>query len=195
MPEDAGYSSEGLRAAKAVFEASEGASVLVIHNGRVLVSWGQTTRRFRCASIRKSYLSALYGIYVGKGKIDLNKTLADLNIDDIQGLTAEEKQAQVVHLLSARSGVYHPSAYSTRNMEKHLPGRGSHEPGTFWYYNNWDFNALATIFEQETGQGVFDAFKEHIAEPLQMEDFSLWKCWQQISDHGDRNWKIQTASR
>ena len=28
------------------------------------------------------------------------------------------------------------------------PARGSHAPGTFWYYNNWDFNALGTIFEQ-----------------------------------------------
>ncbi len=172
-PEEAGYSSEKLDIAKNLFEESDGAAALLIHDGKVLLSWGETTRRFRNASIRKSYLSALYGIYVDKGKIDLNKTLADLNIDDIQGLTGEEKQAKVIDLLTARSGVYHPSAYSTRSMEKTLPARGSHPAGTFWFYQNWDFNTLATIFKQETGQGVFKAFSEHLANPLQLEDFSM----------------------
>jgi len=32
--------------------------------------------------------------------------------------------------------------------------RGSHGPGTFWLYNNWDFNALGTIYEQETGEDL-----------------------------------------
>ena len=102
-----------------------------------------------------------------------NLTLAELQIDDIQGLTSEEKQAKVIDLLTARSGVYHPSAYSTRSMEKTLPARGSHPPGTFWFYQNWDFNTLATIFKQETGQGVFKAFAEHLANPLQLEDFGM----------------------
>ncbi len=172
-PEEAGYSSEKLDIAKNLFEESDGVAALLIHDGKVLLSWGETTRRFRNASIRKSYLSALYGIYVDKGKIDLNKSLADLNIDDIQGLTNEEKQAKVMDLLTARSGVYHPSAYSTRSMEKTLPARGSHPPGTFWFYQNWDFNTLATIFKQETGQGVFKAFAEHLANPLQLEDFRM----------------------
>ena len=102
-----------------------------------------------------------------------NLTLAELQIDDIQGLTSEEKQAKVIDLLTARSGVYHPSAYSTRSMEKTLPARGSHPAGTFWFYQNWDFNTLATIFKQETGQGVFKAFAEHLANPLQLEDFGM----------------------
>lgn len=51
--------------------------------------------------------------------------------------------------------------------------RYSHAPGTFWCYNNWDFNALGTIFEQLTGKTVHQAFDERIAKPLQFEDFSL----------------------
>ncbi|MCH7756416.1 amide hydrolase, partial [candidate division KSB1 bacterium] len=106
--------------------------MLVIYDGQVLVSWGDTARRFRCASVRKSFMNALYGIYVGKEKIDLTETLADLKIDDVQSLTAQEKQAKVVDLLTARSGIFHPAAYSPRNMAKNLPQRGSHAPGTFW---------------------------------------------------------------
>lgn len=51
------------------------------------------------------------------------------------------------------------------------PARGSHPPGAFWYYNNWDFNALGTIFERATGTGIFEQVKRRIADPLQMQDF------------------------
>ncbi|MCK4943006.1 MAG: tetratricopeptide repeat protein, partial [Candidatus Aminicenantes bacterium] len=37
--------------------------------------------------------------------------------------------------------------------------------------NNWDFNALGTIFEKETKTNLFQEFKSKIAEPLQMQDF------------------------
>ena len=53
------------------------------------------------------------------------------------------------------------------------PERGSHPPGSFFYYNNWDFNALGTIFEQETGRGIFEAFYQEIAQPLGMKDFRV----------------------
>jgi len=56
------------------------------------------------------------------------------------------------------------------------PARGSHPPGSFFYYNNWDFNAAGTIFEQETGTEIFAEFKNKIAEPIGMEDFSIDSC-------------------
>jgi len=37
-------------------------------------------------------------------------------------------------------------------------------------------NALGTIFEQETGAKIFDAFKKEIADPIGMEDFSVENC-------------------
>lgn len=171
--EEAGYSAARLDSARAYFEKSEAAGLFAVHRGRVLVAWGETSRRFICASVRKSFLSALIGIATAEGKLDLNKTLRDLQIDDISGLSETEKQATVKNLLTARSGVYHPAAYSPRNMIANLPVRDSHKPGEFWYYNNWDFNTLGAIFEQETGQGVFEAFDKRIATPLQMEDFQL----------------------
>ena len=172
-PEDAGFSTARLDSARTFFENSGAAGLFVVHRGRVLAAWGETNRRFICASVRKSFMNALIGVAVDLGQIDLNKTLADLKIDDIQALTETEKQATVKHLLAARSGVYHPAAYSPQSMEENLPVRGSHAPGEFWYYNNWDFNVLATILKQETGLETFDAFKEQIAIPLQMEDFRL----------------------
>jgi len=52
------------------------------------------------------------------------------------------------------------------------PQRGSHAPGTFWYYNNWDFNALGTIFDQLSGEeSIYAAFDKRIAQPIGMQDY------------------------
>jgi len=172
-PEEAGFSSEKLAQAKACYDSLNAAAYLVIYDGKVLESWGDVERRYMCHSVRKSLLSALYGIYVDEGVIDLDKTLAELNIDDKDTLTATEKEATIRDLLKARSGVYHPAAYETAGMKARRPQRGSHKHDEFWYYNNWDFNTLGFIFEQETGKDIFVAFKERIADPLQMDDFRL----------------------
>jgi len=58
-------------------------------------------------------------------------------------------------------------------MTASKPPRNSHTPGTFWHYNNWDFNALGTIFEQETRTKIFEEFKKRIADPLEMQDFQV----------------------
>jgi CubicO group peptidase (beta-lactamase class C family) len=56
-------------------------------------------------------------------------------------------------------------------MKKNRPARGSHTPGTFWYYNNWDFNALGAILEKKTGLKIGEAFYRRIAKPIGMQDF------------------------
>jgi CubicO group peptidase (beta-lactamase class C family) len=94
-------------------------------------------------SIRKSLLSALIGIAVDEHKIDLNAAIGSLDIDDnAPSLSSTEKTATVADLLKARSGIYHPALYETPGMARLRPARGSHPPGTFWYYNNWDFLVL-----------------------------------------------------
>jgi CubicO group peptidase (beta-lactamase class C family) len=169
-PEDAGYSSRLLEEARDAFNQTGLSALLVIHDGAIVLAEGQVNRRFECRSIRKSFLSALYGIYVGKGILALNATLADLAIDDEPPLTPEEKQARVRHLLQARSGVYHQAAFE---VPKEKPPRNSSQPGARWYYNNWDFNTLLTIFERETGMRFFKEFQRQIARPLHMEEFRL----------------------
>jgi CubicO group peptidase (beta-lactamase class C family) len=176
-PEDVGWSSKKLEEAKAFAEKINSAAVMVLFDGKVFISWGNVGTKYHVHSIRKPFLSALYGIYWGRGKINLNATLEELNIDDIPpSLTKEEKMATVSDLLKSRSGVYHEAAAETRDMVGMRPLRGSHPPGTFFYYNNWDFNALGTIFEKMTGAKIFEAFKREIAEPIGMEDFSLDDC-------------------
>ena len=178
-PEKAGFSSSKLLDAKTYWDdlRPRVAATMIIYKGKVLVSWGDTQRPYMCHSIRKSYLSSLYGIHVKEGHIDLQKTMADLGIDDMPPLTEAEKQAKVIHLLKARSGIYHEAAYEAPSMKESRPPRGSHPPDTFWYYNNWDLNALGTIFEQETDTKIFEEYKARIADPIGMQDFKVEDCY------------------
>jgi len=47
----------------------------------------------------------------------------------------------------------------------------SYAPGAWFYYNNWDFNALGTIYTQLTGRTYFEALRDDLARPLQMQDY------------------------
>jgi CubicO group peptidase (beta-lactamase class C family) len=172
--ERAGWSSERLAVAHAYADADSihTSAVMIIQGGKVVDEWGDTDKKIDAYSVRKTLLSALYGIYVAEGVIDLNATLEQLGIDDSPApLTKEEKQARVVDLLRARSGVYHPVDFETESMMRDRPARGSHIPGTYWYYNNWDFNVLGTIFEKKTRMKIGDAFYRRIAKPIGMQDF------------------------
>lgn len=146
---------------------------VIVHEGSIVAAWGDIARKVNVASVRKSLLGALYGIPVADGRIRLTQTLAELGIDDTApALTLTESRASVRDLLMSRSGIYHQAAAETDAMRRKRPPRGSHSPGTFWYYNNWDFNALGTIYRQATGEDIFASFAQHIGSPIGMEDFS-----------------------
>ena len=170
-PEDAGYSSQALRRIREHYASCDLAALFIVHHGRVVMALGEFQRRFPCHSIRKSLMNAVMGIAVGQGRIDLDNTLAELGVDDVGGLTDTEKQATVRQLLQGRSGVYHAAVYETPSMTRGKPRRGAHPPGTFWYYNNWDFNILSTIVNQATGDDFLRLFRTRVAEPLGMEDY------------------------
>lgn len=172
-PEEMGWSSEGLKALVPDMKRLGTDALMIVTDGKIVYKWGNTTNIIRSHSVRKSLLSALYGIYVAEERIDTSKTLEQLHITERVPLTKEEQQATVLDLLKARSGVYIPAAAEVPSMRKRRPKRGSHEPDTFWYYNNWDFNVLGTIFRQETGEDIYEAFNRRIAGPIGMQDFIL----------------------
>ena len=169
--EQAGFDAAKLEAAKKTWEGLPSAAFLVVADGAVVAAWGDVDRRYMCHSVRKSFLSALYGIYWDRGEIALNKTMFDLGIDDYPDpLLETERHARILDLLKARSGIFHPAAYAGRTDSR---PRGSEGPGRYFAYNNWDFNTLATILEQETGAQVFEAFDEYFGQPLGMEDWRV----------------------
>ncbi len=169
-PEAAGYSRTGLDAVRDYVQTLPTTGLVVVAGGRVLLEHGDTAELSYLASVRKSVLAMLFGNYVASGKVRLDKTLAELGITDHGGLSPQELEATVADLLAARSGVYHPASNSGDNLAD-APPRGSQKHGQYFLYSNWDFNALGTIFEQETGRDIYDALETDLARPLGMQDF------------------------
>jgi CubicO group peptidase (beta-lactamase class C family) len=170
-PASVGYCADKLTLVTSRAKALSTTAMMAVVGGRSLYEYGDLTAVSYLASVRKSVLAMLIGRYVADGTIKLNKTLADLRIDDIGGLLPLERTATVGDLLGARSGVYHEASNAGDNLAD-APPRGSQKPGTYFLYSNWDFNALGTIFEQETGQGIYDALDTDIVRPIGMQDFN-----------------------
>lgn len=170
MPAQLGYDAEALTAVDELVEAGNTTCLIVTVGDDLLYLKGPSDRISYLASVRKSVLALLYGKYVEDGTVDLDATLEALAFDDIQGLLPIEKQATVKHLLTARSGIYHPASNEGDSRE-FAPERGSKEAGTYFLYNNWDFNAAGAVLEQVTGRNIYDIFEADLVEPLGFQDF------------------------
>jgi len=160
------------------FACKLGTTTLIIStNGEVLRSMGNVAVPHRLHSVRKALLSALIGQHIGTrhNQINLESTLAELGIDDKpHPLNERQKETKVLHLIKSVSGINHTAAAEGGLMQKDKDrrlGQVPNIPGTKWAYNNWDYNALTTIFIKKTGLSVFEAFKKGIADPLDMQDF------------------------
>ena len=170
-PKDAGWSARRLKKADAVARSLDSDSYVVVSGGKIVWEYGDTSLASNVHSVRKSIASMLFGIARDRKQMPLDRTLADLGIDDNQGLSPTEKTATIRNLISARSCIYHQAAYETKEQIGRRPERHSCRPGERWFYNNWDFNALGTIYQTVAGKTLFDAFESDIAGPLQLEHF------------------------
>ena len=178
-PAELGWTADELGELDTLANELNSTAMMVVQNGQVVFEHGETDRLIIIHSMRKSIMSALIGIAVDGGAVSLDASLADLGIDDLQGLTDQERSATVRDVIMARSGVYIPSAAETPQMREARPDRGEFAPGEHWYYNNWDFNVAGHIFERTTGRNYDSAFQRIFAEPLCMPDFDVFETHRQ----------------
>jgi CubicO group peptidase (beta-lactamase class C family) len=166
-----GWAPDGLQKLTTfIRDESNTTGLVVVDRGRVAYRYGDIEELSYVASVRKSILAMLYGYWVENGTIDLKRTLEDLQIDDIGGLLPLEKKATIEHVITARSGVYHPASYAGDDLAS-APARGSQQPGAYMLYSNWDFNVAGAIFEQLTRRDIYDELQAQLAIPLQFEDW------------------------
>lgn len=196
-PDNFGFSEEKLTQVKAEFESIGGDAFLVVKNGYVIASWGDIAKPIQNRSIRKSYLNALLGMEYDLGNLDLNATMEELGVDDIEGLTAAEKQATIHNLITSSSGVYHPGAYESKEQEGARPPRGSFKPGEFFYYNNWDFNAIGHIYRMISSNDLFVGIENSISNRIGMEDFQLEHTKYEFEESKSKfpAYRMQTSAR
>lgn len=185
-PEALGWSADALDGAIARARELGTDALLIIYDGVVIAELGDVSRRHNVRSIRKPLLGALLGIQTNAGRLSLDATLGALGIDDKEGLTPAEAAATVRDLLTSRSGVYLPAAWEHPSHALNRPERGAHVPGTHFYYDNWDFNALGTIYNRVSDGDLFEDFRERIARPLGMQDYRVEEgeyLLEEASDH------------
>lgn len=170
--QQAGYDSEKLNELELFLKKSGSSSMLLMHDGKIFFEWGDINQKHVIHSIRKAMLNSLIGIYHSKGKLPLDSTLKQLKINQLEPeLNTIESNATLRMLLESRSGIYLGATAESEWMKNKKPKRGAFNPGEHYYYNNWDFNAVGTIFEKQTGESIFQAFYENIAKPIGMKHF------------------------
>ena len=170
-PEDLGFDSGKLALAKAFTDSISTAAVMIVSGGVIVDEWGAVEEKYHVHSIRKSLISAMFGKYVQAGVIDLDKRLEEIGIDDDPPLTELQRTATVRDVMKNRTGIFREALLESDGMAALRPQDMTVRPGTFWYYNNWDFNAAGTIFVEKTGHCIFEALKQDIADPIGMEHF------------------------
>ena len=147
-------------------------SIIVLQDEKIIYEYGPTDKIMNVHSMRKSFMSLLYGIAIDKGLIDIDKTLIELGIDESTPLTDQEKSASIRDLLMYRSGIFLPGNGEHDDQITKRPKRESYKPGEYFFANNFDANVLGTIFVQETGYTVGAFMEEFLAKPLGMQDFT-----------------------
>lgn len=189
-----GWNAAALKDAKAIFDGQDSAALVVLHKGELVASWGSVTKRYTAQSVRKGLLNSLVGTLWDAGKLDLDATLEELGINDTDPvLTDGERQATLRQLMQSRSGIFHSALYEVGGWkrlradlakEEAAAGHDKYPPGTYWIYNNWDFNAVGTIVEKISGQDIGPFFESAIARPIGMQDFRPEDVEYTTRDHG-----------
>ena len=152
------------RALEAAFSAkkhqpSKTLGVVVVYQGRIIAEryapgWGMHTQ-YRSWSSAKSITSALVGIMVGQGKLDVKESAP---IPEWQGAGDPRGKITIENLLHMSSGLKSPGSGTTRaywggvNTAKLAVDRALEaEPGTRWKYSNYDTLLLVRSIKEVLG--------------------------------------------
>lgn len=81
---------------------------MVVQDGRVIASWGHLSRKVNVASVRKSLLSALYGVVVAEAG-SISTALLPSSVSTISKAASIIDKSEGGHL---RRSIYHPRSGS-----------------------------------------------------------------------------------
>ena len=131
-------------------------------------------------SITKSFTSALIGIAVGEGYLNISQKMLDFFPNrTIANLDARKENITIEHLLTMTSGlkwneVFNdiPFAQSDDPLQYVLDLPMAHEPGTVFNYNSGAVHILTAILQNVTGKTALEYAEEKIFQPLGFRDYN-----------------------
>lgn len=190
LPESFNYYGEAISTADYINYTHTG-SLLVMQHGDVRYEnyfRGETENdRHISFSVAKSFVSALFGIAVSEGKIDIYKN-ADDYLPILKGSGYEG--VRIKDILQMSSGVAFNEDYADLNSDINRFGRilalgGSFDkfaaslendvkPGTRRLYVSIDTQVLGMILREATGRSISDYMQEKLWQPMGAESDAYW---------------------
>ncbi len=110
-----GWSTAKIKAAFDFAKTSGSSAMMIVQDGLVVGQFGDIDKKISSYSVRKSLISALYGIYSAEGVIDITQTLEQVGIDEIRRASRRMRskpgwwiccardRASIIRLISRRS--------------------------------------------------------------------------------------------
>src|SRR5258707_11131565 len=124
-----GWSLPELATAHQYADSLHDASLMIVQCGRLVDEWGDSKKKITTFSVRKSLISALYGIYSTEGKIDINETLEQAGIDDVPSPPRKtEPPVRNADPLRPPSGVFNGAHLRHHFHPKNRPPRDNDRP-------------------------------------------------------------------
>jgi CubicO group peptidase (beta-lactamase class C family) len=165
-----------------------GANGLVVHDGRVVAEWGDTSRVDMTFSVTKSFLSTVVGLAVAKGLIkDVHDRVA-LYMPPGVDLFASPHNARITwdHLLRQTSDwsgtLWGKPDWADRpppgQTPEQWPNREMRQPGTFYEYNDVRVNVLSLAALYVFKRPLPDVLKESVMDPIDASSTWRWEPYE-----------------
>ncbi|MCP4727217.1 MAG: serine hydrolase [bacterium] len=168
-------------------------SILIVRNGYLAFEeyfGGYNLNRLHMLqSVSKSFTSAVMGIAIERGIIkSVDEKILDFfpNIDDIENLDDRKRSISLKDLLTMRSGTdynengsgsphYRLNELKTGWDRFYLNRPMVSNPGTRYQYDSGGVILMSAILKNLTGSHADGFMKEHLFEPLGIENFRWFK--------------------
>ena len=164
-----------------------GPNGLILRDGAIAASWGDTTRVDMTFSATKSYLSILAGVAVDDGLIrDVDDQVREYALDAAFD-TPQNETITWRHLLQQTSE-WQGSLWDKPDMVDHNRRLGVavdntkkgtkrelQKPGTYWEYNDVRVNRLSLCLMQVFRRPLPEVLKERVMDPIGASDSWEWK--------------------
>ena len=177
-----GFSTEPYHSIKGPTKKRGETNGLIIKDGYIIASWGDTKRVDMTFSVTKSYLSAITGVAIDKNLI---KSEQDIVSDYIWDKTFDGNMNSNIsweHLLN-QSSDWHGNLFGINHWEDRPDRRkniddwrteAQREPGTYYKYNDVRVNVLAYSLLHIYRKPLPMVLKNYIMDPIGASDTWRW---------------------
>ena len=177
-----GFATEPYHSIKGPTKKRGESNGLIIKDGYIIASWGDTKRVDMTFSVTKSYLSAITGIAVDKNLIRSEKDFVSNYVWDKTFDGEKNSLITWEHLLNQSSdwfgnlfGINHwedrPDTTKSIDEWRSEPQR---QPGTHYKYNDVRVNVLAYSLLQVFRESLPKVLKNTIMDPINASDTWRW---------------------